>query len=234
MQGLLGNYSDLLALFGDAGYKYSFFTDTVEKNLQLILRHDIDFSLVEANKISMIEDALGIKSTYFILLRSNFYNILSKENLSIIHSLKARGHQIGIHFDSSLYGGESLSEGLDFEINLFRHLFDEPVEIIAPHRPDQIFLENTVSLDGIQHTYDPKFFKDIKYIADSTGRFRYEKPQDFIDLGSKQSLQLNLHPIWWSGLPGNSPLQVIYSFLQAKKSRLDFSMEENFTGYESQ
>lgn len=231
MKGLLGDYHKLLSSFLDAGYEYSFFNNNIDQIGKIILRHDIDFSLENANRISFVEDSLGIKSTYFILLRSDFYNILSKSNFEIIRSLQKRGHKIGIHFDSSLYLDTNLVDGLNFEIDFFDHLFNEPVEIIAPHRPDKIFLENTISLGDISHTYEKKFFKDIKYISDSTGRFRFDKPHEFILSGENQSLQLNLHPIWWSTTSGSSPIEIVEHFLQVSNENLEKSMEQNFTDY---
>ena len=44
----------------------------------VILRHDVDNSLEKALAFAQYEQQFRVKSTYFVLLTSNFYNIASQ------------------------------------------------------------------------------------------------------------------------------------------------------------
>ena len=57
------------------------------KDRVVILRHDIDYSLDKAVALAELERELGVSSTYFVLLTSEFYNLLSKDNLSKISKI---------------------------------------------------------------------------------------------------------------------------------------------------
>lgn len=46
----------------------------------LLIRHDIDVSLYDALELAKTEAEFNIKSTYFIWVKSPFYNALSIEN----------------------------------------------------------------------------------------------------------------------------------------------------------
>ena len=68
-----------------------------------LIRHDVDWDLELALKIAQLENNLEIKSTYFILVTSELYNILSPSNKKLINKIKNLNHEIGLHFDASNY-----------------------------------------------------------------------------------------------------------------------------------
>ena len=70
----------------------------VSKNT-LLIRHDIDFSVDFAHKLALFESELGIQSTYFLMLTSNMYNLISLENQKLVRSIIKLGHKVSIHFD---------------------------------------------------------------------------------------------------------------------------------------
>ena len=98
-------YRSLLSLCLESGYGFCGYTDWHDLSKAIILRHDIDYSLKRALPIARIESEMGIKSTYFILLRGDFYNVFSDDAMRVIRSLADMGHAIGLHFDETLYGG---------------------------------------------------------------------------------------------------------------------------------
>ena len=61
---------------------FSEFSKSKKQNNVILLRHDIDYSIDKAFEMAKIESKLGIKSTYFVLLRSSFYNPYSIVNTS--------------------------------------------------------------------------------------------------------------------------------------------------------
>ncbi|WP_413171083.1 hypothetical protein [Anabaena azotica] len=191
----LKKYEQLLQRFIEKGYNFSKFSESITTKKQLLLRHDIDFDISLAHEMSCLEDSLGVKATYFFMIRSKSYNLLLPENVEIIQSLKERGHQISIHFDPTIY--EDFFQGFQWERNIFEQLFNVKVNCISIHRPIEYFLGNNDFIDGIRHTYQPIYFQDIKYFSDSHGEFRYGHPLDSQEFLESRSIQLLIHPIWW-------------------------------------
>ena len=80
-------------------------TFTKYKNTKVfLLRHDVDLDIKPAYSLAIIENEYSIKSTFFFLTTSETYNVLSQKNRQLIKKIKALGHEIGLHFDTSVYG----------------------------------------------------------------------------------------------------------------------------------
>jgi len=170
-------------------------TDEIGTNT-LLLRHDVDFSIEFAHKLALIESSQGISSTFFVMLTSNMYNLLSGEHQRIVKEISNMGHKISMHFDPTVY--KDLSS-VEYEKNLFENLFGKKVDIISIHRPG-IFLENNnISLCGIPQTYNDLYFKQMKYISDSGGRDVLPKISEYLKGSREKGLHLLIHPIWWVG-----------------------------------
>jgi len=206
----LGNYRDLLQRFKDSAYAFKFFGEQSSSHGEIILRHDIDFDTHMALKMAQIETDLGIKSTYFFLIRSSLYNIFSAKDYDQVLAIKALGHKIGIHFDPTIY--PDFHSGLAQEIELFKHFFQEEVNTISLHRPNDFFQTYDAPIHGVEHTYQSKYFKKIKYFSDSRGSFRFGHPFESTEFKEGKSIQLLIHPIWWmtKGVDNLEKLRVYY------------------------
>ncbi len=192
----LSNYSGFLETLLEADYSFVFFDSVLDHGgKRVALRHDIDFDTGYALNAAEAEKELGIQSTYFFLLRSEFYNVLSPENYDNISRIRDLGHKISIHFDPTIY--EDYNEGLLREIQYFDAVFGEKVDLISLHRPNDFFLKSNESIHGVEHTYLFKYFKELKYFADSKGQWRYGHPFDSEEFKRRESLQILVHPIWW-------------------------------------
>lgn len=226
----LGSYEELIGAFLNNGYKPVFFTSAINQKGDLIIRHDIDFDCGYAGEIASIEDKIGVRTTYFFLLRSDSYNLLSKRNINSVLQIKERGHQISLHFDPVFYGNDFL-EGFRFEREMFEKTFKTKIEIISIHRPNDFFLNFDETLDGVEHTYQNKFFKDIKYISDSQGSFRFGHPLESEDFRQKNTIHLLIHPIWWQGT-GDSNITVLRNHIVKQEMFLHSHVGENCQPYE--
>ena len=197
----LEGYTALLARFFENGYRVRQFSDVVQSEADLVLRHDVDFSLDAALSLAMVEAEHDCKATYFVLLRSEFYNLLSAKNKSTLHSLKARGHEIGLHFDAALYENdlEALSEAAEFECGILQDILGQRIEVISFHRPNPALLGLSDTLAGRIHAYQPKFFNEMGYCSDSRGAWHHGHPLEHHAVSERTALQLLTHPIWWTG-----------------------------------
>ena len=124
----LKHYEEICNIIAKSQYKICFFNNYSSdyKNV-LILRHDVDQSLEQSIKIATIENKYNIKSTFFLWLRSPFYNIFEKRYSDIIYEIASLGQQIGLHFDESSYIINSevdFNKFIEKEINLIQTYFN--------------------------------------------------------------------------------------------------------------
>ena len=200
------SYEKLLKTFEDKGYRFGRF-DGLGPDYTAVLRHDIDFSLEYALKSAEIEAARGISAYYFILLTSNFYNAFSSQGRKIILRIKALGHELGVHFDPTVY--TEIKAGFAQERAVLESVVG-PTHITSLHRPGKFLDNNNEAVGECEHTYLDRYFKAVKYISDSNAQFRYGHPLDSEEFKEGKSIQLLIHPIWWMLDEGNMSDKVRY------------------------
>ena len=222
-------YELILKTFLNQGYKPSFFLDSPPKMNALILRHDVDFDVKYAYQLSLIEDKLKIQASYFFLLHSKSYNLLESKNIEMINSMIKRGHSVSIHFDPTIYN--NIEDGLKKEIKIFEMVFHNPIRFISIHRPSEFFLNNSDNICGVRHTYQPTYFSDVKYFADSQGNFRFGNPIDSKEFKENKTIQLLIHPIWWV-TTNKDPISKLNEFLEYRIKSYQNHMGRNCSPYE--
>lgn len=180
-------------------YKFSHeFLNSDEANI--VLYHDVDSSLDSALEIAELEYKYNVSSTYFILLRTEFYNILEERSIKKLRKLIEMNHRIGLHFDCSLYK-------INNEIELEKYLLIEKEALsnftsIVPE--DFTFHNSTLNLVELKkHEYaglrNCSLWNDnYVYCSDSNGYWRHKRLFDLLDAGKYPKLHLLLHPCWWS------------------------------------
>lgn len=130
-----------------------------------------------ALKLAEIEANKGVKSTYFVLLTSDFYNpysIAVKEKLKSIHSL---GHEIGLHYDERSYPDavgdvDRIIRNITYEGNVLADIIGDTVSTVSMHRPSKCILEADIRIPGYVNSYGNTFFHEFKYVSDSRRRWR--------------------------------------------------------------
>ena len=58
-----------------------------------VIRHDIEFSIERAHKLAVLENNIGINSTFTVQLRNNTYNALSEKNIELVKDIYSMGHR---------------------------------------------------------------------------------------------------------------------------------------------
>lgn len=193
-------YRELLAAFKEEGYCFYRFEEIgsglTEDHPFVILRHDIDISLRPALEIARIEYEQGIQATYFVLLRSPFYNILSRSNTEIMLQIHQYGHQIATHLDLTAYDNDCAKALKEIEIlsQFYPYINTQLASLHSSCALNQMPVELFPQLNNV---YGHAVNGEVSYISDSTGRWRYGHPLDSETFNKRKPIQLLTHPIWW-------------------------------------
>ncbi len=230
----LAGYRALLQAFLDRGYRVRTFDEAEPAERHLILRHDLDMSLEAALPVAEVEAQLGLSAVFFVLLRSEFYNPHTPRARGIIDRLRSLGHDVGLHFDASLYDQHDLDD-LDraaaAECAALERAMDAPVRMISFHRPAPALIGLDRLLAGRDHAYRPRYISDMGYCADSRGAWHHGHPLDHLAVAEGRALQLLTHPIWWTGTAEEGPVEKLERFLAERRTLLQQELAANCEPY---
>ena len=197
------SYKHYLEVLDYAKKKYSIgtlkeFHKLQKKQKFIILRHDVDFSLDYALKLANLENKHDVRSTYFVLLHSQYYNALSNHNISIINKISELGHEIGLHYDTEFMpkSSKKINEQILKEIAIISDIIGMKVVSIAQHNVTISPVLNPNKIKGFMNTQDPEISKMSVYISDSVQKWRRGCMCNHI--GKENRLQVLTHPMWWT------------------------------------
>ncbi len=213
-------YAALIASFRKLGYEIRGYADADPAKRHLILRHDVDFSLDAAAQMAKQEASLSVAATYFILLRTEFYNALSGGGLALLRAIAAGRHTIGLHFDAALYSERELEEAATRECSLLEIVIERPVPVVSFHRPAPERLNGADRVAGRINAYGSRFIREKGYCSDSRGAWRNGMPLDHPAVQEGRALQLLIHPFWWTE-PSLPPEDRLRRFLAERAAFLD-------------
>ena len=225
----LNGYRKLLRTFQSKDYKFLKFQNVLRLVIKypfILLRHDIDFSLHGALEMARVEKKEGVLSTFFLFLRSPFYNVLSSRNCEIIHEINSFGHDVALHIDLNFYK-EGYISGLKNEIDILQTFFPfANIEIVSLHRPGGLVKARSIELSKTNHTYERTFTDDIEYISDSDSIWKYGYPTNSHAFRKNKPIQLLTHPLWWTQ-NGNRPLEKIQKYIDFNRGLLIESFRDS-------
>ncbi len=232
-------FERLLADFRDAGYRVLDFPAAFRAASSpagapiLLLRHDIDFDLEKALEMARLEHGLGLRATYFVLLRTGFYNVFSADSTRRIRDVLALGHTLGLHFDHGQYAASAneseTAEACRREAGMLSDWFETPIEIVSYHRPQPREIEGRPEGSRpLLNTYMKEVTRSIEYRSDSRGTWRYGHPVESDSFRSRQSMQLLIHPIWWARSP-RAPLEVLQDLVRERGDGLEREIARHCT-----
>lgn len=194
-----GDYQALLDDLKEQKYTIASYHNWDNTPRCVILRHDIDTDLAQAVRFAELETEAGVRSTYFVLLRTDFYNPASSKSLEKIHRIQDLGHEIGLHFDEKAYPvstpGETVAHILN-ERDILAAILGTPVTTVSMHRPSKETLEADLKIPGMVNSYGKTFFHDFKYLSDSRRRWR-EPVEEIIQTGEYDRLHILTHAFWY-------------------------------------
>jgi hypothetical protein len=194
----LPHYRELLRSALAGGYRFVGF-DRQPGAGELLLRHDVDLSLEAAVELAEIENELGASSTWFLMTRSNFYNLDSERGAATLARLRALGGRIAHH---------AVWPHLDLDQRF------EP--IVAWHNPETGYMQAPIA--GARNVMSAPWFDADHYRSDSNQNWRGACPHDALAHGTYEWLQLLVHPEIWV-YDGATMAATMESFLVADQQR---------------
>lgn len=181
----------------------------------ILWRHDIDYSPLKARYLAEIEAKYGLKSTFFILLRSPYYNALDRRTVSIVKSILSLGHDVGLHVDfdfcmekSRLLTQKSVEEYIDSEKSILEDLLDKKVTAFSFHNPTVLPKCEGIDLAqdeiaGMLNASGYSISKKFLYASDSRGGWHRRDLPAIVDSSLQQKtmnpyLHVLTHGCLWS------------------------------------
>jgi hypothetical protein len=200
-------YRVILRTGREAGYRFATFDELDRlrggEMLACLLRHDCDNDLVAARDLARIEAELGVRATYFVMVRSALYNLLAPPASALVREIVALGHRLGLHFDEAPcrdLNPQEIAGEVDRERDWLVREFGQPIDVVSFHQPSPRVLANEMRLNCL-NTYDRADMAGLHYISDSNLRFRGETPIECFERRAHRLLHVLLHPEWWTRDP---------------------------------
>ena len=228
-------YRELLFLLCEQNYVFRDYHNYGDTPRCAILRHDIDCSLDQAVKLAELEAQEHVRSTWFVLLRTDFYNVASKAGQGALRHIRSLGHEIGLHFDEASYAPalspDEVVENIIKECGLLSALLSEKphqeITCVSMHRPSPSTLEANYESPGIVNSYGKTFFRNFKYLSDSRRRWR-EPVLDIIRSGKYDRLHILTHAFWYHEAEEDIS-QTVGAFIRSANRERYCQMAENIT-----
>jgi hypothetical protein len=192
----LEHYAELLGAAQAGGYRFAFFDREPEPGT-ILLRHDVDLSLEAALALAELEAETGAAATYFLMTRSEFYNLGSPSGEQAIIRLRELGHRVGLH---AVWPHVDRDDRFD--------------PVLAWHNPDPGYMRAPVD-ELVNVMTEP--WADV-YRSDSNQHWRQGCPHEELATGAFERIQLLTHPEIWV-YPGETMRETMLGMLDAERDR---------------
>jgi len=169
-------------------------SDKAEKFL--LLRHDIDTSPRYALKMALLEHGLGVRSSYYVLMHSPFYNPGTPRHWDDLRKIVDLGFELGLHYETDFFEQRSIDplEGVLGDVAALEKILRVKIVSVSQHRPASgTFLKrlNEYYVDA----YNQDLMHNVRYISDSGFKWRENTLADL--LGKEDRIHALIHPLTW-------------------------------------
>jgi hypothetical protein len=137
-----------------------------------------------------------VQATYFLMTRSDFYNLDSRSGVAALARLRELGHRVGLH---GVYPDAALDDRFD--------------AVIAWHTPEPGYMSEPIP--GVVNVMQEGYFDPARYRSDSNQHWRSGCPHDELAAGGFDWLQLLVHPEIWV-YDGSTMRETMASQLEAE------------------
>jgi hypothetical protein len=188
-------------------YRFSTFCQRGDDR-HALWRHDVDHSPHRALRLAQLESERGLVATYFVGLRSPYYNLLEPDVSRIASRILSLGHRIGLHFDAAAYQVPAwtlplLEEKMNLEKQWLERLLGCTAEAVSFHDPSAggLLDFDQLTLAGMVNAYAKDIRSTYSYGSDSNGYWRFSPLSDVIESGRHERVHILTHPEWWTPEP---------------------------------
>jgi hypothetical protein len=214
------------------GYFFASYHNCEQFARPCIMRHDIDLDVKAALRLAKLESGFSkkVKSTFFVLVNTTFYNVFSKEILDDLDAILSLGHEIGLHFDEAKYDCstfEKIDNAVQEEANMLGRVLGISINTVSMHRPSKVALEANYNFRGIINTYSDKYYGEFKYLSDSRMHWR-ENAEEIITSRIYDKLHILTHAFWYADTEESKREKLLRFTKNASYERYD-SLIDNFT-----
>lgn len=175
-----------------------------DNNNLIIFRHDIDHSVHRAVKLAEIDSLYEIKSTFFVRLRGDWYNVFEPDIHQRLVRIIDLGHDIGLHFEPYIYANTNdITKQLLSEKHILENFLDYNIKSFSWHQPDRTGVQNIrdVTMAGMTNASSGIITEKFYYNSDSNGYWRFKRLYDIIDPNHYPRLYVLTHPVMWQKRP---------------------------------
>jgi len=163
----------------------------------LLLRHDIDTSPRYALQMAQLEHALGIRSSFYVLMHSPFYNPGAPQHWDALQKIVQLGFEVGLHYETDFFELRHMDalEGILADVAALEKILHIQIRSVSQHRPASgTFLKklNEYYVDA----YNQDLMHNVFYISDSGFKWREKTLGDV--LGTEDRIHALIHPLTWT------------------------------------
>ena len=206
-------YCDIIKLAKKNNYKFVTLKEFIDLGYpsrnHFIMRHDLDTKPQTLKKMLDAEILHDIRSSIFVRVTANQYNVLSYPVIGLLKFAKDNSFEIGLHTSCVEYAtinDRDPFKVLQLEYSILSSFFD--IHGLAPHRDlnymynSLLYIEkkwNKIKEMGFSYqAYDQSIVDSCVYINEGFNPhlcWRKDKPEDVIP--SSKSIYMLTHNHWW-------------------------------------
>ena len=163
----------------------------------LLLRHDIDSSPRYALKMAQLEQRLGVRSSFYVLLHSIHYNPAAPPHWDALSELIAMGFEVGLHYETDFFEKRGIDPllGILDDAEALSKILRTKILSVSQHRPASSTLLHELAKHYVD-AYANEFMMQMYYISDSGFKWRGRSLMEL--LGAEERIHALIHPLTWS------------------------------------
>lgn len=196
----LARYEEILRKAIGCGYAFPTVSelkngaDKFEKFI--LLRHDIDTSPRHALNMALLENSLGIMSSFYVLMHSPFYNPGAPGHWESLHKMVELGFEVGVHYDTEFFEQRGIDpvQGVLGDIVCLEKILGIKIRSVSQHRPASGTLLKELN-DHVVDAYNYDLMHNVRYVSDSGFKWRESTLADLI--GKEDRIHALVHPLTW-------------------------------------
>jgi hypothetical protein len=196
-----------------------------ERSRFLLLRHDIDTSPRHALQMAELEHRLGVRSSYFVLMHSLYYNPGAPLHWDALRRIVDLGFEVGLHYETDFHEhrGRDPLQGVLADAAALEKILDIKIVSVSQHRPASSMVLEELSRH-YQDAYRYDLVHDLCYISDSGFKWRGKSLIEL--LGVEERIHALIHPLTWSF--GDAGMEDTYRRMSAE---LSAELAESFESF---